>query len=851
MSSHPEYKVEYSPSGRAGCKKCKGSIGENTVRIAKYVKSPFFDGMMPLWHHLRCAKISKTFKDLKSVSQISGLDSIKLEDQIRIQKWLDPASAAMDPISDVLGKEEDAADNNNSTGRGDDDDGDDGDEDGNVKTRSKQPLGRTRAQSRALEVVRNEGSSSSTTRSSRKREASADDPLNPRNTSLWSVVDGIPGDTIEAQNKLFFFYHDLLYKNMASTAMRELLALNDQSVQGGELKLADRVADGLCFGALERCSVCMSNEWSYRDGLYRCHGFASEFARCANTTSSPARRMFVVPDDFKKDFNFLKSYVPHTAQRLAFAKPEINDNRTHAPNLESDAAGSSSKRVRTAAPQSEAAEEESVNRVQVIRKGMAAVDAQFPDHQLYHVLQDSKGVWECTLSAVDISVDMNSFYIMQIVTPDRSLKGSRNEYFLWRRWGRTGTNRGGSTSARFCSVEKSHTAFEKLFFEKTGNAWNGGDLSGFNKQPGRFFPLPRAIAETGSEDWMNQNSSVIAGTRTSLPQQVQELLRMLFDVDTIRATMRSLEYDAHKLPLGQLTRSQLSEAKSVLQQIAQALESQTHSRSTLVDLTNRFFSFVPSLNPELIDAPERLHTMGDLIDSLSEVEVLVSILKDAKKDLREDEDPLDYYFRKLGVDIHHVPADSDEYAFVSSYLENSQGETHVKEYRMSLKDVFAIKRPVEYQGFIHSDSEVLLWHGSRLCNFVGILSDGLKIAPSNAIKTGSMFGAGIYFADCSTKSANYSRLDVSDENQGLLLLCNVSLGKAAEFTSAQPHLVTPPDAKDSVKGLGTFSPVQPYGKLSKAKGLKSDLQYNEYIVYDDKRVQMKYLARVEFSRKRR
>jgi poly [ADP-ribose] polymerase len=36
----------------------------------------------------------------------------------------------------------------------------------------------------------------------------------------------------------------------------------------------------------------------------------------------------------------------------------------------------------------------------------------------------------------------------------------------------------------------------------------------------------------------------------------------------------------------------------------------------------------------------------------------------------------------------------------------------------------------------------MLWHGSRLSNFVGILSQGLRIAPPEAPKTGYMFGKG-------------------------------------------------------------------------------------------------------------
>lgn len=72
-------------------------------------------------------------------------------------------------------------------------------------------------------------------------------------------------------------------------------------------------------------------------------------------------------------------------------------------------------------------------------------------------------------------------------------------------------------------------------------------------------------------------------------------------------------------------------------------------------------------------------------------------------------------------------------------------------------------------------NKMLLWHGSRLTNYVGILSKGLKIAPLEAPSTGYMFGKGIYFADMVSKSANYC-LASKINNVGLVLLCEVALG---------------------------------------------------------------------------
>ena len=56
---------------------------------------------------------------------------------------------------------------------------------------------------------------------------------------------------------------------------------------------------------------------------------------------------------------------------------------------------------------------------------------------------------------------------------------------------------------------------------------------------------------------------------------------------------------------------------------------------------------------------------------------------------------------------------------------------------------------------------MLLFHGSRISNYAGILGEGLRIAPPEAPTTGYMFDKGVYFADMSSKSANYCHPDRS------------------------------------------------------------------------------------------
>jgi len=50
-----------------------------------------------------------------------------------------------------------------------------------------------------------------------------------------------------------------------------------------------------------------------------------------------------------------------------------------------------------------------------------------------------------------------------------------------------------------------------------------------------------------------------------------------------------------------------------------------------------------------------------------------------------------------------------------------------------------------------------LWHGSRVTNFCGILSQGLRIAPPEAPMQGYAYGKGVYFSAQYNVSKAYSR----------------------------------------------------------------------------------------------
>ena len=79
-------------------------------------------------------------------------------------------------------------------------------------------------------------------------------------------------------------------------------------------------------------------------------------------------------------------------------------------------------------------------------------------------------------------------------------------------------------------------------------------------------------------------------------------------------------------------------------------------------------------------------------------------------------------------------------------------------------DCFELEREGEAEIFNPDklDNVNLLWHGSRFSNFVGILSQGMRIAPPEAPASGYNFGKGVYFADLVGKSTPYCRPELSN-----------------------------------------------------------------------------------------
>jgi len=204
------------------------------------------------------------------------------------------------------------------------------------------------------------------------------------------------------------------------------------------------------------------------------------------------------------------------------------------------------------------------------------------------------------------------------------------------------------------------------------------------------------------------------------------------------------------------------------------------------------------------------------------------------------------------------------HVFLAEYLSNTHANTH-SSYTVELLQAFEVEREGEaarYKGKL--GNKQLLWHGSRLTNWCGILSQGLRIAPPEAPVTGYMFGKGVYFADMSSKSANYCFASKASP-VGVLLLSEVALGSAYERTGAEYDAAascakakkghtfgkgkTAPDPSGSRELPGGKGVMVPMGKAAPSGVDHSSLLYNELIVYDEAQAKQKFVLQVRFHYK--
>ena len=492
----------------------------------------------------------------------------------------------------------------------------------------------------------------------------------------------------------------------------------------------------------------------------------------------------------------------------------------------------------------------------------AIVDQHFADRAQYHICQDTDNefngkFFSCTLNKSDLDKNNNKFYIIQLLEHD-----STNELVLFTRWGRVGVP--GNHEEKNVDQNSGPRLFMKKYKDKTKHGYQEIFID-YETEVKQEEPKEESKISTSKKKFKN-----------TLNQDVMDLISLIYNKKMINDNLHEIGYDSQKMPLGKLSPVTLTTGLNILKEIESELKKKSPNHENLKKYSSEFYTQIPhnfgfqKMSNFIIDTLEKVKEKIDMISVLSDMKITLKILESVGKEKseeeyeNEEEKQIHDYYKQLKCDIRSISPSEEIYSILNKYLtakmdkKDSDGFGSYYSYRnrLSLVKAFELKRHGEEEKFKKElGNKKLLWHGSRITNFVGILSQGLRIAPPEAPSSGYLYGKGVYFADMAQKSSMYC---YPVNNMALILLGEVALGEEDQRTSCDFNL---PNTKkfgtDSVHALGRLESdggvfingdvFVPNGdsKINEKNQLCND--YAEYIVYNVDQIKLRYLLKIKYD----
>ncbi|KAK3593675.1 hypothetical protein CHS0354_013571 [Potamilus streckersoni] len=282
-------------------------------------------------------------------------------------------------------------------------------------------------------------------------------------------------------------------------------------------------------------------------------------------------------------------------------------------------------------------------------------------------------------------------------------------------------------------------------------------------------------------------------------------------------------------PLTSIKTEQIDKAEGILKQMREAVDEDNTMR--LNELKDEFYKEIPYQQTVSISNINKAW-ISRTFDLCQLIRDLIAVSEATDWSAKPSDEAK---YRALRCNIEHLESTSPEYKTIKDYL------MHSIEGGMSLKieRIFHVYRSAETSNFrMDLEPRRLLFHSSRVENFMGILSRGLLMPRVVVDDHGGkrtdpgMLGSGIYFAEAGSTSAGYSSPGKTKGTR-LMLINEVALGSCFGTTKFNKSLAEPPEGYQSVHGIKV------------TENCPSDFKADEYVVYNTNQQKIKYL--VEFT----
>lgn len=204
------------------------------------------------------------------------------------------------------------------------------------------------------------------------------------------------------------------------------------------------------------------------------------------------------------------------------------------------------------------------------------------------------------------------------------------------------------------------------------------------------------------------------------------MLAYIFAVTHERHSFWQIGYDTKKLPLGKLAESTIQDGQRVLRKLAEVINGT--AEGSVNALSDEFYSIIPHdfgfqrMSAFVLRTNDDVKRKLEMLQSLSEVTFAIRLLSDVSAQSVTDRITASY--EKLDCELEHLSPSDAVSDMIGRYVRTTAGTTagHTH-YTLEVEDIFTVRRKGEDERFRSGlggrlGNHMLLWHGSRLSNWV-------------------------------------------------------------------------------------------------------------------------------------
>jgi len=451
---------------------------------------------------------------------------------------------------------------------------------------------------------------------------------------------------------------------------------------------------------------------------------------------------------------------------------------------------------------------------------------------------------KAVLQVTDISNNNNKYYALELHS------GTLAEapcFRVFTHYGRTddletNPDAGMKESRYFDTLAEAVKEYEKIYRAKTSASKGYREVALASSKIGSAKARGKSSGEVDAKTLEKMKGpkgepAPVPASTLSLP--VQSLVSDLYAeaTDALTSTVAAkITANGIETPLGILTVGQIEKGEAILDELYEHFKAGKASRKMMEEASGDFYSAIPhrlgrtreAVAAAVIDSLEEFNQKQETLQLMKDMLAVNgehgSVLFDAQVDQK---------YRALGCELAFLEHDSKDYRALADYVVKSQ----VKHQHIKVQNIYTLKRPGEHPAFRGDlGNERQLFHGSRIKNWVGILSRGIlmpKIVVSMGVNRtdAGWLGNGMYFGDAACTAAFYTT--PGKKQTRFMAIARVALGKTKDYTKITYGLNEPPPGYHSTHGV------------RRTLLRKSEFDDDEYVIYDPRQQRLDYL--VEFK----